>query len=116
MANSDLQSVEGLSEAILENPSQPMLYAGRAYSYCELGQYQKAIEDYCEVLRLIHPNTDEYYAIALVNRGVLYTYLDEYQKAIEDYNEAIRITRSTALLYFYRGTAYQQTGEHRKAI
>ena len=59
--------------------------SNRGIAYADLGQYQRAIEDYNEAIRL-KPD----YAMAYSNRGIAYSKLGQYQRAIEDYNKAIR--------------------------
>ena len=55
-------------------------------AYANLGQYQRAIEDYNEAIRLKLNDSRVYN-----NRGVAYAKLGQYQQAIEDFNEARRL-------------------------
>jgi tetratricopeptide (TPR) repeat protein len=63
-----------------------MAYANRAIAYNNLKQYDKAIPDCTEAIRL-KPNL----ALPYVNRGVAYNNLKQYDKAIADLTEAIRL-------------------------
>ena len=73
--------------------------------------YDKAIADYTEAIRL-----DPKFAEAYYNRGVAYENKGEYDKAIADYTEAIRLDPKYAEAYNSRGFAYGNKGEHDKAI
>jgi tetratricopeptide (TPR) repeat protein len=61
-------------------------FASRGFAYANLGEYQKAIEDYDQAITL-NPNN----AISFGNRGLAYTNLGEYQKAINNYDQAIAL-------------------------
>jgi tetratricopeptide (TPR) repeat protein len=55
-------------------------------AYFAKGQYERAIQDYDEAIRL-RPN----YAKAFNNRGNAYRKLGQNERAIEDYDEAIHL-------------------------
>jgi tetratricopeptide (TPR) repeat protein len=59
-------------------------YYNQGLSYGELGEYDKAIADFTEVIR-IYPD----YAEPYVDRGSTYLKLKEYDKAIADYSKAL---------------------------
>jgi tetratricopeptide (TPR) repeat protein len=54
-----------------------MAFGNRGFAYTNLGDHQKAINDYDQAIAL-NPNN----AISFGNRGLAYTNLGEYQKAI----------------------------------
>ena len=62
------------------------------------GEYDKAIADYNEAIRLDPLDAHAYY-----RRGVAWTLKDEYDKAIADYTEAIRLDPKDADNYHQRG-------------
>ena len=72
-----------------------------ALAYDEKGEYDRAIADYTEAIR-IKPD----YAEAYRNRGVAYAEKGEYDRAIADYTEAIRLKPDYAEAYYNRGIAY----------
>jgi tetratricopeptide (TPR) repeat protein len=78
-----------------------------------LGQFDKAISDFTEVIRL-QPNE----FAAYTSRGNCYARLEQYQKAISDYTKAVRgpgpVFRARA--YCDRGYAYLEVEEFEKAI
>ena len=73
-----------------------------------LGQYQHAIEDYNETIRLKPDLASAYY-----NRGFVYSTLGKYQRAVEDFNEAIRRKPDDANSYNNRGGVYLIQGNNK---
>jgi tetratricopeptide (TPR) repeat protein len=61
-------------------------YLARGIAYFDLGDYQRAIEDYDEAIRL-----DPQDAVAYYNRGNAYFLQDQHQRAIEYFDHAIRL-------------------------
>jgi|GEM_PF-1156587 len=90
---------------------KPIAYAGRAAALNHKGEYDKAIADCNEALRL-----QPAYADAFNNRGLAYYYKDDHGNAMKDYNEAIRLDPKLAMAYYNRGTIYLQSAEYDKAI
>ena len=80
-------------------------------SHYAQGEYQSAIADYTEAIRL-NPE----YATAYHNRGYSYDDLGEYEKAIADYTEAIRLNPEYANAYYNRGLSYQNLKDKDQAI
>ena len=116
---------------------------GNAYSY--IGEYDKAITDFDQAIRLKPHYAKAYYnrgnayrdkvdfdeaiknytkaielksdyAEAYYNRGKLYNEVDEYDKAIEDFSAVIRLEPERVDAYNYRATVYRDKGDHDKAI
>ena len=101
-----------LSNALLTIfPNSPFLLFLRSGAYNVLGEYEKAIADDNEAIRL-----DPKFAIAYYHRGYAYQSLGEYEKAIADDTEAIRLDPKFAIPYNDRGYAYQSLSEYEKAI
>jgi tetratricopeptide (TPR) repeat protein len=86
-------------------------YMDRGYEYLQKKQYDKAIEDFTEAIRL-----DPKLADAYLNRGVAFEKKKEYDKAIKDYTEVIRLSPKDGDAYFNRGVAYEKKEEYDKAI
>jgi tetratricopeptide (TPR) repeat protein len=83
----------------------------RGADYDKLGQYQLAIEDYNEAIRL-KPDLAETYN----RRGNVYDKLGQYQLSIKDYNEAIRLKPDLVGAYNNRGNVYDKLGQYQLAI
>ncbi len=83
----------------------------RGKVYYIVGQYQRAIADCNEAIRL-KPD----FAVAYYNRGMAYDNLGQYQRAIADYNEVIRLNSDYANAYHNRGVAYAKLNQYKLAI
>lgn len=119
-------------------------YHNRGRSYCDLGQYKRAIEDFNKAINL-KPSESAYndrgdayshlgqyelaiidfdeairlkpdFSDAFINRGYAYYKLCQYEKAIEEFNEALRLKPNTEEAYNKRGLAYKKRGKNESAI
>ena len=87
-----IQSSE-LSQGNLAN-----IYNTRGSAYGRNGQYDQAIRDFNQSIRL---NPDD--PLAFTNRGIAYTLLNEATRAIQDYDQASRLDSSKFKPFVYRG-------------
>ena len=69
-------------------------YNNRGIAYSNKGQYDRAIQDYDQALRLNPSDADAYH-----NRGNAYANKGQYDRAIQDYDQAIRLNPNDALAY-----------------
>jgi tetratricopeptide (TPR) repeat protein len=83
----------------------------RAGIYCRVNDYDSAIAEYTEAIRL---NPD--YATAFNNRGHVYNRKGDYDHAIADYTEAIRLNPDDAKAFRNRGYTYNEKGDYDHAI
>ncbi len=89
-----------------------MAYNNRGNTYNNLGQPERAIQDFDEAIRL-----DPKLATAYKIRGDVYRNLGQPERAIQDYDEAIRLAPKLALTYLNRGFVYGfMLGQHLRAI
>jgi tetratricopeptide (TPR) repeat protein len=84
-------------------------YRGRAYA--RKSQFDRAIEDLDEAIRL-NPN----YAYAFNARGAAYGSKGQPDRAIEDLDEAIRLRPNDADAFYNRGSTYLRKGQLDRAI
>jgi tetratricopeptide (TPR) repeat protein len=101
---------------VLKNyPSLQIAYNNRGTEYLRRGDYDKAIFDYDQALR-INPNFFKKAYDLYDNRGSAYLMKGDYERAIADYDQALRIRPNDANSYHNRGTAYLYKGDPEKAI
>ncbi len=62
------------------------IYYSRGLAYYKIGQYDEAISDFTEALKLKPKHADIYYS-----RGLAYNKIGQYDKAISDFTEAIKL-------------------------
>jgi tetratricopeptide (TPR) repeat protein len=104
------RAVEFFSQQIREDlTSRSHRYRGIAYM--ERGEYEKAIEDFTEAIRL-DPNRPDAWNF----RAGCYRHLGRYDEAIADCDEAIRLAPRWVAPYTSRGVVWQNKGEYGKAI
>ncbi len=121
-----------LTTEIHLHPNSSILYIHRGDIYNDLGEHDKAVEDYKEAIR-IDPEYTHYcgnilcYNVAIdtispktadefSGRGFAYYSLGEYEKAIADYTEAILRDPKYAKAYKGRGDVYAKLGKDEKAF
>ena len=86
-------------------------YLARVDGHAGNRDYERAIADYNEALRL-HPD----WAEAFSNRGYAYYWKGEAARAIADYSRAIELRSDYAYAYNNRGVAYMASGDATRAI
>jgi tetratricopeptide (TPR) repeat protein len=86
-------------------------YNNRGNAFSGMGQYEQAIKDYDESIR-VDPN----YAKPFNNRGVARQKKGEYDRALEDFDAAIDIDPNYANAFANRGETYQKKGDFALAL
>jgi tetratricopeptide (TPR) repeat protein len=91
-------AIESFNKAIQLNPNYSYSYLMRAITYRQVGEFQKSLSDYNQVIAL-KPDLVEAYN----NRGGLKAdNLNDFQGALADYNQAISLWPSGAMIYYNR--------------
>jgi tetratricopeptide (TPR) repeat protein len=104
------RAVDYFTNHIRANP-QWACYVNRGDIWMEKGEYDIAISDFNEAIRLEPGDATPYCC-----RGIAWVGKKEYDKAIADSDEAIRIEPRFALAYYNRGVAWRSKAEYDKAI
>jgi tetratricopeptide (TPR) repeat protein len=87
------------------------VYESRGDAYYEKKDYNRAIAEYTEAIKL-DPSNAFYFNI----RGDAYYLKEDYDRAIADYTEAIRLEPDNAFYFNIRGDAYYQKNDYDRAI
>ncbi len=106
--------------------NRAVAHLNRGIAFYEKGNYDRALSDYNDALRL-DPSADAYY-----QRGLVYYAKDDYDRAIADYDVAIKLgpnrkayggdgkligsKQVVAHYYYARGNAYRAKGNYDRAI
>jgi tetratricopeptide (TPR) repeat protein len=92
-------------------PKIPRAYFLRGMSWHAKGEYDKAIADFGEAIRL-----DRGSALIYFNRGITWHSKGEFDKAIADFDDAIRLGFNQSTVYSNRGVALNAKGEYDQSI
>jgi tetratricopeptide (TPR) repeat protein len=96
--------------ANMQKSAQAERHVERGQGYAEKKEYDKAILEFTEAIRLDPKNAEAYH-----ERGRAYVNIKEYDKAISDFTEAIRI-EPDAGSYVARGGAYEHKKDYATAV
>ena len=75
------------------------------------GQFDKAIADYTETIRI-----DDQHEMAYINRGEIHIGQKRFAAAVADYTQAISINSESAIAYYQRGLAHRALGNEDDAL
>jgi tetratricopeptide (TPR) repeat protein len=89
------------TDVMEKNPRSISAYVNRSYMYNHTDQYDKAMQDCNEGLKLEPDNFKLY-----VNRGISYRNTKQYGLAVKDYDRALQINPENWETYIDRGTIY----------
>src|SRR5471030_1058487 len=103
--------IAACSRLIVANPRNASAFVSRGFAYNNKGDYDRAITDMNEALRLDPRN-----AVVFSNRGNAYFNKRDYDRAIADFSEAIRLDPKYIIAFNNRGIAYRNKGENDRAI
>ena len=107
--------IAGCTALIKSNQQNPQIlaiaYNNRGNAYTDKGEYELAIQDYDESIKL-NPN----YAKPFNNRGVAYQKKGDYDRAIKDFDAAINIDPKYGDAFANRAEIYQKKGDYPGAL
>ena len=93
------------------NRNISIAYGHRGLAYAKKRQYDRAIQDYDQAIRLEPSHVANY-----TNRGIAYKNSGQLDRAIQDYDQAIRLNPNGTNAYYNRGVAYYKKGQYDRAI
>jgi tetratricopeptide (TPR) repeat protein len=86
-------------------------FMNRGTAYTTKGDYDRAIEDFDQSVRLNSNDANAFY-----NRGYAYYRKGEYDHAIENYDQSLRLNPNFSIALANRGNAYDDKGDPARAI
>lgn len=92
-------------------PDLAAVYQGRAYALAKNQQFQEAIQDYTEALK-IKPDDARIYE----QRAAVEMKMYDYDKALADYSEMIKLKPNEARYYNYRAYIYETKGDIKNSM
>ena len=107
------RALEYLDRAIQLNSEMTKAYFDRALLYKKLGEKERAIEDYNQVLKI---QGKSFYSQALLNRGLTKKMAGDFEGALADLNHIIEEYPDNAELYKNRGNLYLLFNYHNLAL
>ena len=94
-----------------DNNNLAHIFYNRGIAHASKRQYDRAIRDFNEAIRL-----KPYYADAFYNRGNAYARKGQYDRAIGDYTDHIRLKPDHAKAFYNRGIAHASKRQYDRAI
>src|SRR5713226_6413097 len=116
IANSNPDQKIAVCTRVIEDSAESTANRANAYNSRGIGyhnkkDYDRAIAEYGEAIKL-----DPKYARAYYNRGLVYAAKGNYDGAVEEYSEAIKLDPKYASAYNSRGLAYANKKDYDRAI
>lgn len=100
-----------IRDPALSEADRMVAYYNRADAYQQEGDYDAAITDFGQVLRLNPANANAWY-----NRGDAYWALGQRDKALADYDQTLRLDPAAAWAWCARGNVYRARSEYELAL
>jgi tetratricopeptide (TPR) repeat protein len=100
------------TQCLRNDAASAWAYACRGIARHELGDYNNAVKDYGEAIRLDPAHASACYN----NRGNIWEWTGKFDQALADLTEAIRIDPQSATAYYSRGLAWHKKRDLDKAL
>jgi len=108
-------AITSFNRAISLDPNFGFAYAFRGVAHEQLRNFEEAIADYTQAIRLLPNGLDK--SVVFFNRGNVYSrYPDRAQEAINDFTQAIRLNPRYADAYYKRGFVRSERNDARGSI
>lgn len=108
------ETIAKTNKLLDEDPSNPRLFADRAFAFYMLGKFAKSESDYLRAVEL-DPNEQEYFHWL----GLSQLYQSKYKQAVASYTKAINLNPEGKIVFntlSYRGDVYLALGYPEKAL
>lgn len=86
-------------------------FNNRGLAHDRKGEYDLAVQDYDQAVRLDPNSSDAFY-----NRGNTYRNKGEYDRSIGDFDQAIALNSNLLFAFISRGNSYDDKGEYDRAL
>ena len=106
-------SIDSFSQAISLNRNFNPAYLQRAFSYIQLRDYKKALDD-CNQISYAE-NVSTGLDVNLV-RGTIFIHLGKYQRALDEFNKSLKSNSDFFLVHSCRAEAYCYLGRYNQAL
>ncbi|CAK0895579.1 unnamed protein product, partial [Prorocentrum cordatum] len=110
MCHADGQYERAL-KAFNQSPPDEALYEARGLVHRDMGDFQRALDDFDRVVELKPEEGRHYY-----NRGVVYHRMGQEQDAIENLTKAVNLGCADAAVFSERGLAWRALGNMAQAV
>jgi clan AA aspartic protease (TIGR02281 family) len=97
-------------------PNRALAYRSRGAAYYDKGEFDRAIADFTEAVKIDADVAPPYFALAYSRRGLAAAEKKDYDQAIVDYSEAIKLNPTSIDVYKDRGNAYSNKNDYDRAI
>jgi clan AA aspartic protease (TIGR02281 family) len=97
-------------------PNRAQAYRNRGAAYYEKGEFERAIADFSEAVKIDANVVPPYFALAYSRRGLAAAEKKDYDQAIADYSEAIKLNPTAIEVYKDRAAAYGNKSDYDRAI
>lgn len=104
------KAIASFTEALSFNPNNGAWLEARAFSYCTLGQFDKAVADCTRAIEL-SPTHIVYETRAWAQHG-----MQAYDKSVADTDEALKLSPDSVIAYWRRGLAHLALNKSKEAI
>jgi lipoprotein NlpI len=102
---------EAIQSGQLSDQDLAIVFNNRGLAYYKKKDYDRAIEDYDQAIRLGLKDADSFY-----RRGLMYFEKDDYNRAIQDFNEALKLHPDNVAVLQKRGWIYELKKDYDQAI
>ena len=96
--------------------SEAMDHMNTANAWNNQGQYDQALAEYAEAMRLLDPKDANGLAFVLFNRAVCWTHKGDQAKAVTDLTQCVTLLPKYASAYAARGRLWRDQGQYQKAV